>query len=173
VNDVMLKRRARSYVAVLDERFEIVFCEAQGEATCRSLIPHAILLVQRGEESAEIDDGEARYLVRVTPIVAATRARFAMIVEPRGVRRPLVDAAQRFGLTLREVDVLGKIVDGASNREIAAALHIVEGTVQEHVRNLCRKTNARRRGDLLARVFGFDPAAGSGRFPTEQGRDHP
>jgi DNA-binding NarL/FixJ family response regulator len=81
-----------------------------------------------------------------------------MALEPRGTRRPLIDATDRFRFTPREIDVLGLIVGGASNRQIAATLCIVEGTVQEHVRNLCRKTKSRRRGDLLARIFGVEPA---------------
>jgi DNA-binding CsgD family transcriptional regulator len=80
--------------------------------------------------------------------------RYAMFVELRGSRHPLLDAYDRFGLSAREIDVLSLIVDGASNREIAETLCIVPGTVQNHVRSICAKSGAKRRGDLLARVFG-------------------
>jgi DNA-binding CsgD family transcriptional regulator len=82
--------------------------------------------------------------------------RYAMVVERRGSRRPLLRAYDRFGLSPREIEVLALIVDGASNREIARALSIVAGTVQDHVRAICAKTGAKRRGDLLARVFGLN-----------------
>ena len=54
--------------------------------------------------------------------------------------------------------MLALIVDGASNREIADSLCIVESTVQDHVRNLFAKSGTRRRGELLAKVFGIDRA---------------
>jgi DNA-binding NarL/FixJ family response regulator len=158
VNDHILKQRARPCVAMLDDRFEIVFADPHGRATCRSVISHVRHLVDEGRDFAEIEHDSVRYVLRVSHMVGDEAVRYAMALEPRGTRRPLIDAMERFRLTPREVDVLGLIVDGASNREIAAALYIVEGTVQEHVRNLCRKTKARRRGDLLARVFGVEPA---------------
>jgi DNA-binding CsgD family transcriptional regulator len=173
VDDSILKQRARSRVAVLDADFRIVLSEMEGDAIFQAMIPHARHLIERGEEFVEVQQGGGRFLVQVTPLIGEGAARFALMVEPRGTRRPLFDAAERFGLTMREVEVLEMIVDGASNREIAAALHIVEGTVQEHVRNICRKTQARRRGDLLARVFGIEEAGGTTRVPAEQGRDHP
>ena len=158
MSDEILRQRARPCVAMLDDRFEIVFADPHGRGTCRSMISHVRRLVDDGGDLAEIEHDGVRYALRVSHMVGDDTVRYAMVLEPRGARRPLVDAMERFRLSPREVDVLGLIVDGASNREIAAALYIVEGTVQEHVRNLCRKTNARRRGDLLARVFGVEPA---------------
>jgi two-component system NarL family response regulator len=45
----------------------------------------------------------------------------------------------RSELTARELQVLKLIVKGMSNREIASALHITEGTVKIHVNNLLGK----------------------------------
>ena len=42
-------------------------------------------------------------------------------------------------LTTREVEVLGRIVEGRSNRQIAADLFISEATVKSHVNNLLAK----------------------------------
>jgi DNA-binding NarL/FixJ family response regulator len=158
VNDRILSQRARPCVAMLDERFEIVFADPHGRATCRSMISHVRRLVEEGREFSEIEHDGVRYVLRVSHMVGDEAVRYAMALEPRGTRQPVIDAMDRFGLTPREVDVLGLILDGAPNRQIAATLCIVEGTVQEHVRNLCRKTKSRRRGDLLARVFGVEPA---------------
>ena len=158
---------------MLNERFEIVFANPRTEAMCRSMLPQVRQLIENGDNVADVEHAGTRYVLRVSEMVGSPAVRFAMVVEPRGVRRPLLDAMERFQLTPREVDVLSMIVDGASNREIAATLHIVEGTVQEHVRNLCRKTQARRRGDLLARIFGIDPVNEADRAPAEKHRDHP
>jgi DNA-binding NarL/FixJ family response regulator len=40
------------------------------------------------------------------------------------------------GLTEREVEILRLMTGGFSNREIASALNVVEGTVKNHVSNL-------------------------------------
>lgn len=42
-------------------------------------------------------------------------------------------------LSARELEVLGLIGKGKSNKEIAAALHLVEGTVKVHVTNILAK----------------------------------
>lgn len=48
-------------------------------------------------------------------------------------------------LTERELEILQILATGASNREIAAQLHITEGTVKNHVSNILSKLNARDR----------------------------
>ena len=42
-------------------------------------------------------------------------------------------------LSAREVEVLGLIAKGMANKEIAAALDVVEGTVKIHVTNILAK----------------------------------
>lgn len=42
-------------------------------------------------------------------------------------------------LTTREIEILGLIVDGMSNKEIAATLYISEKTVKNHITSLLRK----------------------------------
>ena len=66
--------------------------------------------------------GGHRHRVRVVRLHGPDPMRYAMFVERRGSRRPLLDAYDRFGLSAREMDVLSLIVDGASNRQIAEAL---------------------------------------------------
>lgn len=62
-------------------------------------------------------------------------------------------------LTARELDVVRLIARGHTNRAIAEALVISEGTVKYHVKNLLRKLGARNRADAVARFEG--PPAGS------------
>lgn len=47
--------------------------------------------------------------------------------------------ASELALTTREVEILGLIVDGRSNKEIANILYISEKTVKNHITNLLRK----------------------------------
>ncbi|MGH2593673.1 MAG: response regulator [Anaerolineae bacterium] len=59
---------------------------------------------------------------------------------------PLVDP-----LSEREVEVLRLIAQGYSNKDIAEALVIAEGTAKNHVSNILSKLNARDRAQAVAR----------------------
>lgn len=58
-------------------------------------------------------------------------------------------------LTNRERDVLGCILDGLSNKEIARVLGITERTVKEYVGTLLNKFRAKDRINLLLRLGEF------------------
>ena len=60
-------------------------------------------------------------------------------------------------LSERELEVLRLLADGNSNREIAAALYLAEGTVKNHVTNVLGKLGARDRTQaaLRARALGL------------------
>jgi DNA-binding CsgD family transcriptional regulator len=57
------------------------------------------------------------------------------------------------GLTPREFEVLGWLVQGKSNKEIARNLGIEEQTVKNHLRPIFQKFGVARRAELLVRVF--------------------
>jgi DNA-binding CsgD family transcriptional regulator/GAF domain-containing protein len=54
-------------------------------------------------------------------------------------------------LTPRELEVLRLIAEGRSNRSIATALLLGEGTVKYHVKNILRKFGARSRTEAISR----------------------
>lgn len=66
--------------------------------------------------------------------------------------QPLVEP-----LSERELEILGVLAGGASNREIAQQLHITEGTVKNHVTNILGKLEVRDRTQaaLKARELGL------------------
>jgi two-component system, NarL family, nitrate/nitrite response regulator NarL len=53
-----------------------------------------------------------------------------------------------FSLSPREFDVIGRIVEGATNREIATSLTISEETVKRHLTNIFDKTGVSTRLEL-------------------------
>jgi DNA-binding CsgD family transcriptional regulator len=54
------------------------------------------------------------------------------------------------GLSFREVQLLGLVADGLSNREIGTALYISEHTVANHIRSILRKTGCANRTEAAS-----------------------
>ena len=152
-------RREQPRITILDERFETILTDARGEHAGAFFRSTARRIVEREAQSEDVEYEGRHYVVRVVKLAGGEALRYAMFVEARGARQPLLDAYTRFGLSPREVDVLSLIIDGATNREIAEALSIVESTVEDHVRSITRKSGAAARGALLARVFDVDETA--------------
>jgi DNA-binding NarL/FixJ family response regulator len=122
-----------------DEVFPALRAGAVGyllkDATTQRLV-EAVLAADRGES------------VLAPSVAAKVVARVATLPEPTGpVRQPLVDP-----LTDRELDVLRQLAAGLSNREIAAAVHLSEGTVKNHVTNILAKLGARDRTQAALRA---------------------
>jgi DNA-binding NarL/FixJ family response regulator len=69
----------------------------------------------------------------------------ALVPPERGL--PLPPPAYPDGLTPREVEVLGLIAAGLSNREIAETLVVSERTVERHADNIYGKIGARGRSN--------------------------
>lgn len=133
-----------------------------------------VLTTYEGDEDIyrALDAGACGYLLKDMlrkEIVAAVRAAFeGRRVVPPAVATRLAEEFPRAGLTEREVEVLTRIAEGMSNKEIAGALHIATGTVKVHVRHVLEKldvpdrtaavTTALRRG-----LIQLDPTDGAGR----------
>ncbi len=94
----------------------------------------------------------ARWLVQEV-LGLAERARLAL-----GSATPLVQRAEPdragavdpFGLTRRERQVLGLVAQGASNRQIAAALYMAEKTASVHVSRILAKLGVSSRTQAAA-----------------------
>jgi DNA-binding NarL/FixJ family response regulator len=82
-------------------------------------------------------------------VAAKVVARFAQLPQedPTPRPQPLV-----VPLSDRELEVLRLLADGSSNREIAAALFLAEGTVKNHVTNVLAKLGARDRTQAALRA---------------------
>jgi len=69
---------------------------------------------------------------------------------PPDIGLRLVEAMSQAELSRREIQVLEKLADGKSNKEIGSALQITEGTVKYHVKAILRKLDAIGRAEAIA-----------------------
>jgi two-component system response regulator NreC len=105
--------------------------------------------------------GASGYVLKrsaATELAAAVRAAHAgeAFLYPSIARRVIDDYLRRLdqapaaaGLTPREREILGYIVEGRTNREIAELLTLSVKTVENHRTNLMAKLDAHDRGQLI------------------------
>lgn len=118
-----------------------------------------VLLVRREEDPARI--GAAAILRRdvdpdrLAAALAAVRAGLRVVDDrfPAPVRpAPRLEDGPREPLTAREIEVLGLLAEGRSNREIAIALDISVHTAKFHVDRILLKLEASSRTDAVVRA---------------------
>lgn len=111
-----------------------------------------------GAEPIALADGQ---IVRLVPLHGGRDPHFAVFIEQVASRAPIALAAQRFGLTSREADVLAELVRGVGNEAISALLGICETTVITHVRNIGEKMAVSKRKEIVSAVLAIAEAASS------------
>jgi DNA-binding CsgD family transcriptional regulator len=125
----------------LERELVELFAEGLGRVLERAALEQA-LARHRGELAAA-----SRFLER--RLGAASQPSPEPLPPPRAAI-----AVDGDPLTGRELEVLALLERGQSNRELAQALGIAEGTVKYHVKNILRKLRARSRADAVARHLG-------------------
>lgn len=88
-------------------------------------------------------DGHVRVTVLASPAAAPARVTGLVLLSPPGDLR---------GLTPRELEVLGLMVDGCSNWQISRSLVVAERTVTAHVEHILDKLDAPTRTAAAVRA---------------------
>jgi DNA-binding CsgD family transcriptional regulator len=147
------ERRSGPAFCIIDADLNVL-CKSSG-----SEVEHLMALV-RHEIERVVADGAAAVvavdtdtLLRMMPLNGDPTNAFAVVVEGRRGRSRLVEAATRYRLTRRETEVLRLLLAHRTNNEIAQELCIAEGTVSDHLKSLFRKTDSKRRTELLTKLF--------------------
>ncbi len=147
---VELASRLRPDVVLMDLRMPVMDGTAATAEMRRRMLPSRVLILTTYDTDAEIlkavEAGATGYLLKDTPREELYRAIRATALG-QSYLAPQV-AARLIGklqsplqeqLSAREVDVLGWVAKGASNKEIAHELHISEATVKSHLLHIFEK----------------------------------
>jgi DNA-binding CsgD family transcriptional regulator len=180
----VIAKRAPFRIVLLDDSYRIVAAEPGDKAglfaslglheSGRSL-PSPIQSVVR-EAIESLRDNPAHHtvislpggaVVRLSILAGTGTPLFALCIEPLRSREELNGAKKRFGLTAREVEVLGLVLDGFTAGRIADQLSIAETTVGDYFKGLLKKTRAVNRADMVARVLDW---SGTSRMPRAAAR---
>jgi DNA-binding NarL/FixJ family response regulator len=71
------------------------------------------------------------------------------VLDPQVERAPVLKGEREYGLTQRELEILQKIVDGKSNKEIAAELNLSVNTVAVHRANIMDALGIHKTAELV------------------------
>lgn len=97
-------------------------------------------------------------VLRISRLSGVSNSYVAVFCESRTRRDDVKHAAATYSLTKRERDVLTLVLRGFSSSEIAQELIISETTVGDYFKQLLRKTQAKNRTEMIARVLGWASA---------------
>jgi len=109
-----------------------------------------------GDILGAVEAGASGYLLKDTPpreLIAAVRAAAAgeSALAPAIASRLMERVrAPRISLSAREIEVLALVASGASNAEIAAALHITDATVKSHLVHVFSKLGVASRTSAVS-----------------------
>ena len=146
--------------------YRVVVFSDLGEQTALAALSPAGLMAGRAGDAAGtaicLAAGGRRMLILSVTAVSFIAAVFLLFVLYRllyesGKTTELTEQeafeafAMQYGLSGREKEVLGSLLEGGSNSDIAGKLYISESTVKYHVHNILRKTGCKSRADLVAR----------------------
>ncbi len=145
---------------IVDEKLRVLDSPAGRHPAPDGLRPHIRAVVSRlllrnpGVSTSLVEAVGDDEVVRVIPLSGNMPCRFAIFVEPQDRHDRLSSAAHRFGLTVRETEIVAALIRGEPTTEIAADLHISVYTVQQHITNIGRKLDCTKRSEIVAAVLG-------------------
>jgi DNA-binding NarL/FixJ family response regulator len=114
-----------------------------------------------GTQKAGIAHPVPFLVVRTQPMSGPAGLFIGVRIDRAAPPSSLTGPAERFHISPRELQVLALLLDGAKLEEIGRKLHITSSTIQNHIKSMIDKTESRNRTELIARVLGWEGAAGS------------
>lgn len=124
---------------------------------------HVLVLTTFGDDAdvvPAIEQGATGYLLKDTPraelrraVQAAARGETVLSPSVAGVLTHRLRAPEPQTLSRRELEVLGLVARGATNRDIAGKLFITEATVKTHLLHIFAKLKVNDRAAAVAAAY--------------------
>jgi DNA-binding CsgD family transcriptional regulator len=149
----MVKRREAPRFFIIDDHLKVL--SISPGAAIDAIIPEALVrLSECGalREPALVMLNDDTWL-RTVPLDASWVEATVVFVENGEIRGSIQRAAQRYGLSKREMEVLRLMLDNHVNGQIAKLLFIAESTVCDHIKSIYRKTQSARRTELIGKLL--------------------
>ncbi|KFE62289.1 LuxR family transcriptional regulator [Hyalangium minutum] len=136
---------------VLSSKGRVVYANSAGRALAERASPSLAEIIRRHGQGEPPPPGTS-----VTALQVRGLSPHYLVVdrstEAQASARVHV-LASRWGLTVREAEVLEHIIQGTSNKAIAARLGCAERTVEVHVTHVLSKAQVESRSALIAKFF--------------------
>ncbi|NUT09534.1 MAG: response regulator transcription factor [Nonomuraea sp.] len=124
---------------------------------------HVLVLTTFGDDAdvvPAIEQGATGYLLKDTPraelrraVLAAARGESVLSPAVAGLLTQRARAPEQRALSPRELEVLGLIARGATNRDVAGRLFITEATVKTHLLHVFAKLDVKDRAAAVAAAY--------------------
>jgi DNA-binding CsgD family transcriptional regulator len=151
----LLRQRSGPALYILDHNYEVVLSSSDGE------VPPDVQRTVRAAR-ADIDSPaagpervyllESGLIARVRGVAGTLGSFTAVLTEPFRARNHLDAGRRKYNLTIREFDVLRRLMAGKTTAEIGTELGIAVSTVAIHVRSLLTKTSTHTRAEMIGRI---------------------
>ena len=146
-------RRSGFNFCIIDAQLNVL-CKSSGSEADRLMAGVADVVARVvADGAAAVVPVDENTILRMMPLQGDPASAFAVVVEGRRGQIGLMAAASRYNITRRETEVLRLLRAHKTNSEIAEALCIAESTVSDHLKSLFRKTDSKRRTELLTKLF--------------------
>jgi DNA-binding CsgD family transcriptional regulator len=143
---------------------EVYFAQARSDTEAGGQRP--LRAITDYDEALALSRARSTNSVQIGTLLNAALAQFrelgmagweqrALILKEQALAKSRTDQAYPGGLTTREVEVLGLIAEGRTNKEIAAKLVISLPTVERHIANIYNKIGARNRAEATAYALNY------------------
>lgn len=149
-----LARRYAPHVALID----VLLGAESGLDVCRALTeehPHTFVILMSGSgrisQPVAVAAGARGFFPKDWSSAAISSA-VRRVSAGRTLFVKTQEAEPSQALSRRELDVLGHLVNGLSNREVAEVLHLSRHTVKQHTCSLYRKLAVRNRAEAASRA---------------------
>jgi DNA-binding CsgD family transcriptional regulator len=174
--DEIMAKRSNPAVIIMDREDRLLYFNQEAQeflqlspttSAGRAKVPKGVSDICEGLKESDLADFRSSSLIRdrkgrlhvamahfIHPPDAQENLNFIIVIQPVAESRiDFQKVKEQFDLSPRELEVLGLICDGHSNREISEKLFISEYTTRDHLKNIMRKMGVSSRSKIIAQVI--------------------